>query len=184
MATRQLTFDPENHHYFLGSARIPGVNEVLQDVGIINTDWYKAEHAERGKLVHELTVAMDRGEPTVDLEMPEWISWKGYLTAWQQAKSEYEWEFEGYEVQFHDNTTVLPFAGTLDRVTKDSVIDIKTGKYSPWHELQIAAYAVMSGLKYQYLVYLGSDGSYKVKGVDGDWDVFDAALRVWWYKHG
>jgi hypothetical protein len=99
---------------------------------------------ERGTAVHKATELFDAGildESSLDLRIV------GRLDAWQAFRREVGGKIDQMELEVVSHTLV--YAGRLDRVLFDCamfprefvVMDIKSGKPSPWCALQTFAYA-------------------------------------------
>ncbi len=112
-ATSELQFDPVEHRYMRNGVIVPGVTEILQSVGIIDTTWFTEESAWRGSVIHKCCELDDLG----DLDEASVVEEaKGYLEAWRLFKR---------EMKFLDG----------------AVVDLKTGQILPWVKYQLAAYS-------------------------------------------
>lgn len=130
----------EEHEYYYGEERVPGVNEIFKGLGLIDTTFMTEEGAERGKRRHLLLEEYDKG--TLDWNiLPEDLH---ILSGWVEFIEDTGFESTSIELPVYHR--LFHFAGTPDRVgvlaEKTWVIDIKTGSRQPWHELQTAMYAL------------------------------------------
>lgn len=160
----------DNHRYWLGTKNIPGVNEVLQGVGIIDPSWYEPEHAYRGQYVHAATHYIDEGDYDMDSCLPEF---RGYLDAWLRAKRETGMDIIDIEQMRWHRT--YQFAGRRDRkinwVGREWIADIKTvgtpGAPGPkWAGEALAAYDMMDPREDRYArgrvsILLYPDGTWR-----------------------
>lgn len=179
-----LRFDPEEHSYWLGETRIPGVSEILQDLGVIDTRFYKPEHAQRGRAIHAAIAEWER-EKQVNADYPE------YVAAWINFCEAESFEPKTIEIPIYHQ--VFMYGGTPDSIgmVRDGtiVVDIKTGQPERWHELQLVAYGDMVGVDLKgspglMCVYLKKDGSYKVKTHSyKEKDAWIGMLRAYRWKH-
>lgn len=175
-----ITFDAATHTYTDEAGNVlPSVTTILGEVGLIDTTWFKPEHAQRGTDVHEATAMVDRGEMDAN-DFPEWMH--GYLDAWQLFKVD-----EGAKPEIIEQlVSTRDYAGTVDRVLTIGgnrwLVDIKTGRPSKWHPLQTAAYAIALGDAdiTRATVHITKDGKYRVKPHPNpaDIDVWNA-LMLW-----
>ena len=179
-----LTFDPETHTYWLGERKIPSVTQVLQSVGVINTDYFTEEAAWRGSVVHkccELDDENDLDETSVPEEA------KGYLDAWRLFKQQVLLgPFEAIE----EPVCGRDYAGTPDRTGNLDVplfLDIKTGSILPWVGIQLAAYGQLvcsPALPFRRIaVRLDKTGKYNLREFPirerrADLHIFNAALSI------
>ena len=135
-----LTLD-ENHIYRWDDEVVPGVNEILTDMGVIDTSFMTEEGAARGKRRHLVLEEYDNGK----------LDWStvfesdyNYLLGWQEFLKDTGFIIHDIEEQVYNDR--WHYAGTLDRAgrTEDStwIIDIKTGSgVMPSAGLQLALYA-------------------------------------------
>ena len=181
-----------NHKYTIDDQPVPGVSEILQGVGYVDSRHFNAESRRRGTHVHIVTAAWDRGDLVMgqvhrlglDYTLP-------YLEAWKKFRN--DTGFVPTEIECVVGHPTLMYAGTLDRLGdwdgERVLVDIKTGGPEPCHGVQTKAYAEpVSPLLPRFGVYLSDDGKYKVHEYRlwDDWDAFVAALSVWKWKerHG
>jgi len=138
---RSLLTINDDHVYRWEDEVVPGVNEIFKDVGLIDTTYFKPEHAERGKRRHKWIEDFDAG--TLDWSQ---VDEPNYIVGWQEFLAD-----NGMEVQAHELQVYNPnwhYAGTLDVLATDGdgdewIVDIKTSASSyPWHRLQTTMYGL------------------------------------------
>ena len=148
--------------------------------------------ADLGTLVHEyIASTLDKDVLSIVRE-----DYAGYLTGARAFLEDYSIEPMRVEVTVCDD---LGYAGTVDLVGIQEqygsvLVDWKTGKPHKEHELQMAAYMgamylttndlkeVAPDFKMSYVVYIQSDGSYKVQEyqpTDQAYDAFLGLLAAW-----
>jgi hypothetical protein len=185
----RIRFNAALHEYLAeDGTRLPSVTEILKRVGIIDTAGFSRKAADFGKVVHEATAAIDRGERRLEdyaAEDPR----RPYLRAWELFKRlrvaqvlHIEQIVGGLEVGC---------AGTLDRLVllkgggEPVVVDLKTGKERLWHRAQLGGYVVAAGRLFRRMaVYLHPTGY--ANGIEfkeeGDLRAFRGALA--WVREG
>lgn len=201
-----LVFDAATHTYSFKGRPVPGVTSILSAVQ--DGTWWNELARERGQMVHLLTEAFDNDE-----EVPEIVNiWRdypeeldGYLDAWKSFREATSLAIEETEVRIHHPT--YDYAGTADRIGIiyqgkkhwRTLIDLKTGAPSPWHPLQVAAYAAAWNQAHPddevdstMNVYLKDDGTYRntiehltAHTYKESFEAFIALLRVkrWAERH-
>jgi len=144
-------------------SKLPRVTEILANAGLIDTRWFKPEHAERGTLVHAACQYDDWGETDQVPLAPELA---GYLEAWRRFQRENAWECEAIE----QPVSTAEYTGTLDRAGRlgpwRAILDIKTGAVGSWVRYQLVAYAnaYQPGVMFRRVaVRLSADGHYQIK---------------------
>lgn len=160
-----LTFDSQNHVYKWNDKIVPSVTQVLTKVGAIDATWFTPEAAERGKNVHSACELMELG--TLDwLSVTDEI--RGYLSAYELFLKESKWASTEIEKPLYSES--IGIAGTPDRIGKlqgrTTILDIKSGAYQKWWELQIGGYSILKfGDVPVNLVSLElrADGSYRLR---------------------
>jgi hypothetical protein len=209
---KNLVFREDDHSYWLGDPEtgvsLVSVTRILADAGLVRTDFFTPQSAQRGTTVHKMTEDYDSGlldESTVE-EHPHYP----YLCAWKRFVEDHIVKFSRIEWRLcHAD---MGYAGTVDRVgtvmlpKKNSenrsrqrcVIDIKSGSPRPEHRIQLSAYAglvtralVLSGespIRAQKLkrlcVYITKEGKYRIieHTDDADEVMWSSALRVAKYR--
>jgi CRISPR/Cas system-associated exonuclease Cas4 (RecB family) len=179
MIDARLTLEPKSHTYRLSNIRVPGVSEIMERAGLFDEiKAYRSERAfSRGTYIHQITALHDLGtldETKVEPELG------GYLEAWKRFIKE-----SGFIVlqieQLHWHPE-LQYAGTIDRFGiyegSDTVIDIKSGKPSRSHHVQLAAYAEFfregTLIPRRLGIYLQPNGRWKP-----EWLEKPGALQAW-----
>lgn len=201
--TGPLTFNPEDHTYYVDGARIPNVTGVL-DLFATNYAGIPPEIMEkakvRGTAVHRATEYDDKGILQYEVLSPEL---RPYVDAWRKFRA--QTGFKPTLVEAKVYSPLRQYAGTLDRVGmlagREVLLDIKSGSaMRPTTGPQTAAYelALRTDPEYpdrdidvklpRYGCELHKDGTYSLKRFDdpGDLSVFLAALTLlgWKQKHG
>ena len=180
-----LTFEEEGHVYKYRNKVVDSVTQILSKAGLSGNPFYTLASAERGKAVHLMTALYDRGLLDED-ELPDWM--RGYLESWKQFLATAPVIIIDIEkFVFHAKAK---YAGTVDRTayweSVPAIIDIKSGVYERWHELQLWGYGdtdYRRDLKHLILigVYLKSSGGFpKIKHADNIENLYDwrAAIRI------
>lgn len=183
------TFDPATHTYTgEDGVTYKSVTTILQDQGIVKTDWYNEEGANRGSEVHELAEMMLTGEATL-ADFKDMDDIFPYLEAFQMFLVDYNFQPELVEEMFICEQ--LKYAGTVDLVGQardvNMIIDLKTGAHQRWHGLQLTGYATGLAVSRdpKYLEYhkgillLKKDGKYSL--LDGHRTIGKFDEPVWKY---
>ena len=166
-----LTFNAEDHSYWLDDERIPSVTEIIRFLNVdvmssANREMRNAA-AERGTRIHEACTVYDF-DP--DAEVDGDIA--GYVKAYADFKRDYrieEWHLFEAMLYCRDG-----FAGTLDRYGEidgvPTVLDIKTGSKLNMrvHSIQLYAYKELLRLNnYKVdqgaILHLKKNGEYSLK---------------------
>lgn len=153
--------------------------------------------ADLGTLVHEyIASSLDKDVPTIVHE-----EYEGWLTAARSFLNDYSIEPMRVECVVCDP---LGYAGTVDLYGIQEqhgavLVDWKTGKPHPEHELQLNAYMgamditrgdlleTAPDFQMGYVVYIKDDGTYKVQEyapTDQAYDAFLGLLAAWRWKIG
>src|SRR5258708_1596078 len=77
-ASPTLTLD-DNHIYRLDCVKIPGVTQVLTDVGLLSIEWVTPEALYRGRYVHQVLHYLNEGDYDLADCLPEF---RGYVESW------------------------------------------------------------------------------------------------------
>ncbi len=178
-----LNFDADTHTYTTEEGLlVPGVTDILGDLNIKKMGVYPPGSAERGIRIHSLLEYADKG--TLDWATVDGAEDFRLLEVWAEAKEELGiQEWEGIEEIIFCKE--LWYAGTLDRRTKDMVVDIKSGQPHDWHALQVAAYARAAGASYGAVVYTktGTVKLWEPEEMGGLMDDWASVRRAWrWVK--
>ena len=154
----------DNHEYYYGTQRLPGVTEILKGCGLI----YEGGNSfalEKGSAVAracELLVYGNLNWASLDERIVGYIqSYESYLDAFPPSNPIAE------TLMRH---AIYGYCGKPDLVTDDRILDTKTGAPAKWHKLQLGAYwgMVEPRRKICETVYLQEDGSMpKIKRYSG-----------------
>lgn len=204
----RLEFEPGQHRYTLDGFVIPGVTSVIDpylDYGGIPKDVRDAALL-RGTLVHALTEHLDKGTYDSEMiELSEAAKLEGYVYAWDIFKRDYQVVI--HDIEFRVYHSKHRYCGTGDRIAEvaavhpniPALIDIKTGKLSPFYAWQTAAYcaAIEEGgitIPKRWAVELRENGTYHAEEHTAkkrdygraDLPAFLGALKVaeWKIKYG
>jgi len=133
-----LTRD-DDHHYFWNGNRVPGVTEILQSEGFIDTTWFTEASRDRGSYVHEACQYLLENDLAWDEIDEEYRPWIESFAQWVEAVRP-----EVVELETLHYSETWGYAGQLDWLLQIDgelwLIDGKTGAVSPWVGLQTAAY--------------------------------------------
>ena len=167
----EFQFTEETHEYHLNGVRIPGVTEILENVGLSDFSMVPKETLERaqrrGTRVHKICELWDKGKLNLDALTLEDM---GYLEAWREflisrSINPELWLFN--ETPLYSKS--LGYGGTPDRYLVGRLYDIKTGVKEKAHGPQTAAYCQIIRENYKLrrnsaiqrtIVYLKSDGTF------------------------
>lgn len=171
------------HRYWREGRRVPGVTEILDGIGLIDTRWFTQFSRDRGSAVHAAVhfhLEKDLDWRTVDDRI------KGYVEAAITFLDDSKFQTVAVEQRvFCPSPTA--FAGTLDvagvMAGRESVCDWKSGASTDVHGLQLAAYDLALGGKRRRRigVQLRENGTYKKRDYDDrrDYDRFLAAADLY-----
>ncbi|KKL17566.1 hypothetical protein LCGC14_2484260 [marine sediment metagenome] len=191
-----ISFRESDHSYWLNDVRVPGVNEIIEAVGLTDPAAkknYTPFHAARGKALHKATYLHDMGvldESSIDPEIA------GCFEAYKLFVKQYIPTWFNELIVFNSD---LFYVGTLDRfgqlstIDDSVIIDIKTGQKAKWHAIQLALYAIaltkdISTNPKLYGLYLKKDGTFKASRDLVDYtspDIYkvaEAVTRVFHWK--
>jgi len=153
-----IEFNAARHEYRVRGLLFPSVTTILHELGAIDDRWFTEETCERGRRVHEATVALDYDLAGVGDFDPDI---QGYLRSWLAFRETSKPEILAVEELVA--SIEYGYAGTLDRrvtlAKRESILDLKTGSRAPWIALQLAGYAATfpRPLK-RYSVHLDAEG--------------------------
>ncbi len=182
-AVADLQFNAERHEYTVNGARVPSVTQILKAEGFTPNYGSNAQAAaQRGTMVHALTVKIDKWQDTGTST----YLYQKYITAYIRFISAEMPQWTEIEERSYSDT--WGFAGTIDRRTENQIWDIKTGKPTAANPLQLAGYALLYDDRSleRWNLYLHDDGTYDaVQHEDKkDFVVFTNALYNYaWKKH-
>jgi hypothetical protein len=142
--------DAALHQYFAGQVRVPSVTEMLRDAGLIDDRWFREEHAERGRVIHDLAARLDLGVALDEAQRVDAARYVGYLSAYEETRDLLGPIYSHVEEMALRRD--LGFAGTPDRLgtgtrsypDRDFVLDLKTGAPRGWHGVQLALYDILA----------------------------------------
>ncbi len=184
-----IHFNPETHRYAVDGIAMPGVNEILEDLKIVDMSSVPPgllqAKAELGTAVHLATELDDQGildEETVDIAVLP------YIQAWRQFKADHEF------IYVHSEKVIYSiigggYCGTVDRICgvdgKEGLVDIKTGGVYRCTRLQTAAYSIGYVNAQRFVVYLKDDESYCLKEHEehGDDEIWKKCVELFHWKH-
>lgn len=150
-------YDDQTHTYSMDGRIVPSVTQVLNDViGVPYqaSDW----HLERGRAVHACAAMIARGEAFEhDARISGQVDACRRFLAFTSAPV--------IEVETPHFSKPHGFAGTADLVLsiggRPTIIDYKASA-TPLLKYQLAAYGLLTGIKYGFGVVLHEDGSFSV----------------------
>lgn len=188
---KDVTFEPEEHIYRMGTMIIPSVSNIispLHDFSAINASVLE-NAANRGKEVHYAVEKFLRYGYMSNLDN-ECQPFFEQFVAWFK-KNNYDPENFACEVIGHE--PVYNFCGTIDIIMFDKkagiyrIIDLKTGSVAtikPW-KIQISAYALIAkryGIvcKNNIILHLSPDG-YNELTCDNQDGIFFSCLTIYNY---
>jgi hypothetical protein len=165
-----VEFIEETHTYKLNNDLIvSSVTEILTGCGLIDTTWYRKEHAFRGRAVHKSLLyylQCDLDERTLS---PGIVP---YLDAFKLFQQHVKLEPKLELVEKPMIHPTLLFAGTPDMPCElngsPALIDFKTCPALPHHGIQLAAYKILLRdvadfhVRSRYVLQLKPDGKYKL----------------------
>ena len=160
-ARTPVRFEASTHSYWCGDRRLPSITAIIRKAGLSPTMAFASPV--KGTAVHDITALYDLGETIAGLNPEQ----SAYLGGWIKAKA-----FLGItrfdEVEQPRADLEFGFAGTPDRVVKDTVIEIKTGEEKPFHRIQTAGQRVLVGrwIRKRLAVYLKPDGTFRIVNHD------------------
>lgn len=183
-----IEVEPATHRYTVDGVEVPSVTQVLESVGLIDYSyipWPTRQMAlERGRVVHE-AIALDL-EGDLDEDSAAEARIVGYVHAARAALRALgisrpdAWEHRAYHEQ-------LGYAGTVDLLYQDLIVDWKTNQAEYWVRFQLAAYAALVSRSpacvRRVCVELHADGSCRLLDIPAasyydDFQTFCSALRV------
>ena len=185
-----LTFDPATHSYRTDCEEVPGVTQVLSAVGLIDFSW-QSDKLVRGRMAHQAIELDIAGE--LDEDAAREVGVMPFVEAAREVRRVLGIESPAAveRALYH---SILQYAGTIDLVANDVVLDWKTGEAQPWVRFQLAAYAALAEANGLIPVHapvarricaeLHEDGGYRLFVLDAatwleDFETFLAALRVY-----
>lgn len=187
-----ITLDPNTHTYSLDGKPVPGVNQILESVGICDysriPDKHRIPALERGKLMHMASEDLFDGvdpwwvdEPSIAGRMSaleKWVEESGFIPR--------QWEEPMY-------SSIHGYAGTPDAFGEDRdgllLPDWKSGQYYPDYPIATAAYLALMEVDSHKVrrcsLLLRDNGTYKQvfhEDFFRDFTVFQNALSIFKWK--
>ena len=151
------------HSYAVNGQPYPSVSHILGKMGLRGDQKWPAWAAARGSAVHEAIKTVESGIIKPDAYAETEIAPR--LSAWLKAKQDLRLEGP-WTIEQPTVDTLLGYSGTPDcqcmRAGAPCLIDWKNGSLEPWHGLQLAAYAMFSGIRARFILELRADGSYRL----------------------
>lgn len=181
------SFNKEQHKYSVGDTPIPGVSEIMKELGLCDLSGVPVEllnyKRELGETVHEALDLLDKG--LLDEESIEGSPILPYVNAYKTFLFEYSPLVEWSEIIFHSERG---YAGTADRgLTMNGntwLLDIKTGCKHRNQRLQTAAYNLHFGYERRGCLYLKEDGTFELDEHEDreDYDIWIFLVRAFHWK--
>ncbi len=183
LKSKVLTLDEEKHEYFLDGAKVLySVTGVIEEAGLVDSEYFTEESRQRGAAVHLATQYLDEGRLN-------WLSVdsriRPYVEGYQAFKEETGFVPTSIEQKIHDE--IWGYAGKYDKTGEVPtplqlwLVEIKTGQYADWWGLQLAAYeAKLSRRHLRVAVQLMPNGRYKLHRFNdhGDIKVFRSFITA------
>ena len=181
----KFSFDEPTHTYYLDGVKIPSVSEIIAPLSdYSNIGKALLENAANyGKAVHKTIELYIKGTLDED-NLSEPL--KRALAEYQKMVQEYY--MRGCEIIFCEAMLYdekLIFAGTLDIIAEEAIIDIKTRKYNPTtDDLQLAGYEILAGGKRnKYILELLPDRPYGlIKVINSQAKSMFLYMLEYWHK--
>ena len=150
----KVNFDEATHTYKDESGLVyPSVSQILKAVGVINTQFSNENSMNFGSVLHKTLQLLDENNlGEYDMKLRLWV--KQYQKFLKEVKPIYDL------IEQPLISKLWGFAGTLDRLAGNVLVDLKTGNHYPHHELQLSLYAVLVEenygikIKEQYALYI------------------------------
>lgn len=182
----------DDHEYTVDGIEKPGVSEILQGAGLIDSRWYNDHACLRGIYVHKAIQIYHKcglNFKTLDSEL------RPYVDAYLDFLKRTAFKPILIEKKMHD--PIYDYCGTPDLIgyLKDElvIIDIKTGIRPKWVGLQTAAYKRLCGARvenktivHRFALELRSNGRWSLTMLSNrkDIEVFLAAVTIHHFKSG
>ena len=169
-----ISFDPETHTYTIDGVEVPSVTTVCRFLSYdqkSDNPWLSKEAADSGTRIHAASAALDYG---LDPEETEDIA--GYLKAYRRFLKDYRPDWEG--IEYTTGSDVFRIAGTIDRFGtlydgRSCILDIKTGAYR-----KLLYIDRDFDPDYLYALQLSKDGTYRLREVQQDDELFGACIFI------
>lgn len=190
MEKSDITFIEETHEYYYTKdshlIRIPGVHEIMEYAGYVNTTFVPEEALKRGEFVHAAVELIHLNEFDYSTVPPEWTP---FISAYEMYLRDHDPTIVEMEELFLYFDEDIAYCGRRDRILDGGILeDVKTGTFSKWHPIQLAAYCGRDSWTDVRNVYLFNNGDYRVRPLKEDelrkgWKLFQYAAWKWWYDH-
>lgn len=191
VAPPRLRLD-EDHRYWSGDLRIPGLSELLKLFGFIDDSYYTEEGREVGRGVHLGTQSLDEGrQDHLQFESKAII---GRIMAYERFKREKQFK-PGLIETIHQHPYGT-YACRIDRYGYfgqsdiGALIELKCGSKEPWHKLQTGAQKEALGIITQpmrrFALYLRENETYELVEHKDPADgriVVGLASAYWWRQN-
>jgi len=173
----KLEYRSEDHTYWADGVRQPGIHEIAEARGVIDSSVYPESARKRGSYVEEAIYLDAKGR----LDENSCRELMGYVHAWRKAKQELRIEPLSIELLVHN-----PELGYMTRIDMPALvageavsINLKSGPPEPFHALQAAA-ELLAQPKIRRALYLHiqADGDYFPKWY-GEGEQGRKDKRVW-----
>jgi len=130
-------FDESTHEYRVDGKRKASVTQILDIMGLVSPFAKSDSHASRGTRIHRILELHD-----LDKLNHDWLDDKeiACIKYWDQFKSDFNLDWIGVETRFYNPE--LDYCGTVDRIGRELIVDIKTGTIPKSAALQTAGYAM------------------------------------------
>lgn len=201
-----VSFDPLKHTYTVDGVRYPSVSEILSSVGIgFGKRRVIPEAAQAamdfGTAVHAGTALIDTGgdpDPaTVSDDAGVQARFAAHMKQYRRFVRETGWGSLQIENPLAFGVPGVGYAGTPDRLGhlrsgKSCILEIKTGEYHWWYQVQAAAYATLAfyqpgyeGLPFQARILMLRIDDYEI--IEGlhpgaPTQIFDLACQLYHAK--
>lgn len=142
----EIAFDGSLHRYIVDGVEYPSVTQVLFDVGLVDTTWFKKGSDERGNRIHWICEQSDKDPDPLRVFIDDVLEeYEGYLDAWEDFKRKSGFVVSAIETKVYAKN--MGMAGTIDRIgllnDKLTILDIKSGAKQKWHGVQLAGYKMI-----------------------------------------
>ena len=186
---RGCRFIQADHTYWIGDQRVPGIHEVLEAGGLLDTQWYTREGKIKGTEVHRLALAYDLEDLDPDFDSP----YRGYQLSYEALRPDLhvrwdECEIPSYSWRYRCATRIDRIGTFLDPspyAGRRVIADFKSGAPEDWHGIQLAGGELIRGLPTDLVrlsIYLKPKGRGRafVHKQPGDRRKFLRALELYW----
>ena len=168
-----LRFIESPHSYLHDGEPIPGITQILSEMGLMGDYQPDPWYLERGRLVHLACEYLDKDGLDWD-SLDDEI--RSRVEAYQKFKKDYDFKPRMIEQPVHNHR--LNVACTPDREGNikwhDAVVELKNGGRQKWHRLQLAIQAICIGedggrnTHHRYTLELKTDSTYKILRFEED----------------